>query len=217
MPSIFLNISIIKNLLLFVLMIPTANQAFSIDSAINQSPNICSKDFFSILNNPVEDCISTKSYHDLKIKIYFPCTWKDVETIAGGNVLGAYASDIKGSSSVIMILRGEENDNLISDEMIEKMRAQEFSKIQAEAMGDKFISSRKFQVGNVKCKEIICSKKTKSGGFMYYIGNFFYFTDKIVTMMYSASSTTEAKALLLLSNYKAIFRNLVLKTEITHI
>ena len=144
----------------------------------------------------------------LKIKIKFPCRWKQADGDRPHVVKKfTYAFD-DGSSLSQNILINQLGYTPSNTEIAEMLSSQGLKELVEKS--DIFISSRKIKIDGIDCGEVIRQtiRETSIGTiYLYTISYFLVYKDKLLVLTCSAGAGNDTKAKELYDNYNIIFKS----------
>lgn len=149
----------------------------------------------------------------LKIKLSFPCSWKQADG-ERPHVVKKFSYGFPNGSMTIQTMTINKMDETPAKAEIDAMFSQAGLKELCKNIGT-FISGRKLKIDGLDCGEITY-KMTRDNpvGKLYLYGLQYYFVyqDKLIVLAFSVGSTTDETSNTMFESYKILFKGLASST-----
>ena len=145
----------------------------------------------------------------LKIKLTFPCEWKQAKGDRP-HVIQKFSLSLGEGKSLVQVLTILKMPNELSQKEREEILTQNGLRQQVSNIGT-FLSGRKIKIDGIDCGEVVIKIKRESPVAtinIYNIAYYIYFKDKIINLSFAAGAPTEADAQTLFNSFKTLFQGL---------
>lgn len=151
----------------------------------------------------------------LKIKVTFPCKWKEEEG-ERPHIVQKFSYGLKEGKSIIQSLTISKMPAEPSKKEIAEVLTQIGLKGLASGTGT-FVSGRKLKIDGIDCGEVIIKLKRESPVatiYLYFMQYYIFFKDRMIVLAFAAGTKSESETKKLFNSYKTLFQGLATNTVI---